>query len=421
MINYRAIILFIFCFSFLNYILSYNILPVNFIKNEDKLYSNEGNITFKINILDYIPSFFNITIKSTSQYNQYITYSNSDENCENERKQLAMNPYGDINLFIPTVQIHIENYFYVCVICQNEDQNCSHNTKIDGLEDLDLDLNRQYSFYISQENQITNLNLKNTQPENSILIIYIKGKYPPKTKLTIGNSLIAQKLFSNGEIYLVQYNNRNKYEDIYNLNIISEEGDYITIGSNIINDKKGKNLLVNDLEFIGYLKKGTLEEICFPLEKNEKMTDKNDIIYISGIIYTMFAKTYYKNENGEIIDFTDREITYGNILETIFNDDLKEKTYFCVSLINDEEKYDVNEVVFSIQMTSHKYINYNQLLYQPIIPGLIYPFSLSKGEIAIFSGLNSNKDTKKINFNMKAIVGFPTMHFDLCKKFPNCN
>ena len=72
-------------------------------------------------------------------------------------------------------------------------------------------------------------------------------------------------------------------------------------------------------------------------------------------------------------------------------------------------------------MTSHKYNTYSQFVYPRLMPGLIYPYSLLKGEIIAFSGINSIKDTQKISFNMKELVGTPVMYIDSCKKYPYCN
>ena len=407
---------FIFIFSLLSFIISYE--TIQFIENANLTFLSSGNSTYKVNFDNLSPNFFfNITVKSESQYNQYITYSNTDEYCKNERKQLAMNPHEDVNLLIPSTQINTNfNYFFFCVLCQIKDNNCKYKTTVEGVIEPILDLTKQYNFYISKENKILEFKLRNA-PENTEVIIWVKGKNSPKSYITIDDSNKELKTFSNGDIYLINDNSTNK--DNYNLKIITEEGDYITIGSDIIKDKKGKKLLINDLEYFGFLKRGKLDEICYPLEKNDNMKDKNDAFYITGVVYTKIAKTYFKDEKGKT-NFSDRLITYGNILETVFNDDIKEHNYFCVSFVKNDSEYNIDEVVFSIQITSHKYINYNQFLYPPLIPGLIYPYVLKKGEIAVFSGMNSNKDSKKISFNMKSIVGFPKMYFDTCNNYPNC-
>ena len=172
------------------------------------------------------------------------------------------------------------------------------------------------------------------------------------------------------------------------------------------------------MERFGYLKKDILEEICFPLEKNEIIKEKNDIVYLTGTIYTIIAKIYFRDEQGIILN--EKEINNGNILEFISEDDLNKKKYFCVSLINDNEKFSINEVVFTIQLTSNKYMDFNKMIYPHLFPGLVYSYGLSEGETAIFTG-DFTKLSQKINFNMKLMQGVPHMYFDFCGEYPNCH
>ena len=410
----KLILLYILSF---NYILSYNIVSINYNK-EDVFTTNKKSTSYLVNISNSKPNFFHIIVESYSSYNQYVTYSIKDENCENGRNQMIMNPYGENELLINSLEIQNENKFYLCVVCQEDDQNCEFKTTIKGENELNLDLSKQYNYYISNINIDMNFNLRTTLSDDSLLSIWIKGKNPPKTTLSTSTSSIKPKSFNFGDIYLIDSNNRGKNNN-YNLNIISDSGDYfVTLGSNIINNNLGKKLLINDLEYVGYLKKGTLEEVCFPLEKKDNMND-NDIIYIKGLIYTKLAKIYYK-EGTKIMPLTDREIIDGNIIEAYFNNEITSDRHFCISLINNEEKYDSEEVVFSIQLISHKYINYNQFIFSPHFPGVIYSHYLLKGEIAVFSGMNTDKSAKEMKFNMKSIIGFPHMHIDFCEHFPTC-
>ena len=208
----------------------------------------------------------------------------------------------------------------------------------------------------------------------------------------------------------------------YRFNIKSEIGDYITIGSTKVNGNVASPLKVNDNKVMAALRKNSrisdINEICFPLEKMSDIKDKNEIVYINGIVFSKKAKTYYRNGiDGTIDEFSDKNITDGNIIEVInFKNYISSKLY-CIALADDEKNSDV---AFSIQLFSNKHIIYNQFIYSPQYPGLIYPHFLLKDEIALFQGMKPKKGATEINFNMKAIFGFPDMLFDNCTTYPNC-
>ena len=57
------------------------------------------------------------------------------------------------------------------------------------------------------------------------------------------------------------------------------------------------SLKINDNEVMAVLSKYQgKEEICFPLEKSDKINDKDDFVYINGIVFTKKLKTYYRKD-----------------------------------------------------------------------------------------------------------------------------
>ena len=409
----RIIKVFILSIYLLATTLSQNIEYITF-NGENKPYDGNKSTFYEVRIERLTQSYLHIKVNSDISTNPYITYSNTDNKCENNRKQLIMNPYGNLDLIIKGTQIPNDKKIYICVHCQKE--NCSYKTQFLEESEASIDISNQYNYYISEENKEMNFLLKNNlsykYSSNSFIIIWVKGSLPSEINFISNFNILAKRNFSNnGNIFIVP--NIDKYK----LNLLAEKGDYISIGSNVIEEGKSKELKINDLETFGYLKKGIIEEMCFPIEKTGIIKEANDIVYITGLLYTKIAKIYFKDEyNGKS---GEREIVDGNIIEINFYDEIKGKS-FCVSLINNEDLYNANEVVFTLQLVTHKYNNYNQFLYQPQLPGVIYPHILLKDEVAVFTGMNSHNDTKEINYNMKSITGFPKMYFYYCETYPNC-
>ena len=114
---------------------------------------------------------------------------------------------------------------------------------------------------------------------------------------------------------------------------------------------------------------------------------------------------------------TNKNIQDGSILELSTLKEILDKSY-CISYLKDTKVF--NDVIFTLQLSSYRNIFYNQLIYPPLIPGIIYPHYLLKDEIAVFQGLRPRDDAQEINFNMKSIKGFPDMFFHNCTTYPHC-
>jgi len=134
------------------------------------------------------------------------------------------------------------------------------------------------------------------------------------------------------------------------------------------------SLKINDNEIMAVLlKNDDNKEICFPLEKSDKINDKDDLIYINGIIFTKKLKTYYRKGKVRRIDFYSyKNIIVGNIIEGIYYDDYISSKLYYVALAYYEKN---SNVAFSVQLSSSKHIIYNQFTYPPQYPGIISSFS----------------------------------------------
>ena len=359
-----------------------------------------------------------VTNKKVYTKNQYVILAHS-QNCETDRILLGMEPYGPIHLFISRNQFTNSRNMYLCVQCL---EDCQYEVSLAYEDTAKLKIGEQYSYYTNPSSTDINFDIEiaNTpqNPDKTIYNIWVKGERITSNIMN-NNDLRLENTkkyeFSHGNIYSIKY---KAGDSIYKIYARGYSEDYITIGSMEIIDGKASALRVNDNEVMGFLTKNGANEICFPQEKSNKITSTDEIVYINGIVFSKKLLTYYK-ENAQIDPYSYKNITDGNIIEGIYFDDYNnENKLYCVALAHDEKK---ENVAFSVQLSSNKHIIYNQLIYPPQYPGVIYPHFLLKGEIALFQGMKPRDGATEINFNMKGLMGFPDMLYDSCQTYPDCS
>ena len=407
------IILLILVFSSIESTINKEEINIKFIEDEFS-FKNKNTKSYKLIFQnnEIIKRYIHIREISKSNLNQIVLLSQNDEECKNNRLSLGIQKYGAINLFVKYEQI-LHKELYLCIQCQNEG-SCEYDINIKQENYCQLSLNEQYSYYINKENtemdflftDSQNSENKKFESANSMVYFWVKGK----DNINLSFNYLGSKtfLFNYGKMTFTEYSPEKEYV----LGINSKEGDYVTIGS-IINEKNksSENLKVNDLEIMGLLTADN-EEICFPID----LSENNINLRINGNIYTKKAISFFKI-NEEKIQI--KKIENGFIDVNIPIDKYSEgqNLEFCLShLVDNNDSY----IVFSIQLILNNKNDYIQLLNSPQIPGFIYYHYLNKGEIAVFQGMNPNKDANEINFNMKSIEGFPELFFDECQDFPNC-
>ena len=374
---------------------------------------------------DFNKKYLQVSIisKSQSKRNQYAIIANSTE-CYTGRKLVGMAPYGPVNLIIP--KEYLSESLYLCVQCS--EQSCNYEINLRAEDKAKFSIGEQYSYYI-KDNKTTTMDfefeVKNQQPPANLRKlstvktyhnIWVKAENLKDASIKNVPSGSNPYSFGHGKIFHIKYSNINSYH----LNVQGNIGDYINIGSIEINDKVASPLKVNDQEILAVLTRDEeSKEICFPTEKREDLTDDNDIFYINGIVFTKKLKTYYREKkDGDIDEYSYKNITESNIIEGIYYGDYKSEKVYCASFLEGDKK---NFTIFSLQLSSNKYNFYSQFVYPPQYPGVIYPHFLLKNEMAIFRGMKPKQGANEINYNMKAIMGFPDMLFDNCTTYPNCS
>ena len=374
--------------------------------------------SFRI-IRDYFylnKEYININVKSSSDKNQIVLFSENDSECMEGRIFIGMKPFGPIDLFLKKSQLSNsydyysnEKSFYLCVKCMNGEA-CDYEISTKSDDSAIISIGDKYSYYITESNTEMKFKLKTNSHTSEILYnIWVKGENPD---VSLENPSVKGTLFKYGKMYNIKQDGNT---DSYSMTVRGKKGDFITIGSIEVNGNVAKELKLNDLEVMGVLT-NDLREICFPFEKGKDNVNENDLVYINGLVFTKKIKTYYK-ENGNIVEFTEKKINDGIIIEAIYSEDYKSQKQYCVSFMKEDYSKDI---VFSLQLSSNKHMKYNQLIYPPQLPGIIYPHLLQKNETAVFQGMKPTEGASEINYNMKSIMGFPDMLFEKCNTFPEC-
>ena len=375
-------------------------------------------------------SSIKFSLKDINNKIRAVILSFSDINCEQDRKQMIINPYKTI--YINNNEIKNLEEFYICIQCRNED-NCDYEINLKKTNDIKLYNWNYYNYYVSRENTEMNFmesideglqNLPELCYNNYIhelsqpyTTVWITGNYPLEVNSNFINKYF--KSFRNGYVYVFQNIKCNSDKSFilnnYDLKIKSKEGDYITIGSNIIYGAKfSKKYIINDEpEIFGYLKKSVMERQCFKIkiDKNKKQINDNDIFYLNGFIYTKTGKIYFLEKDT-------RDYVYGTIISdgliiiSFLKYQISMFEEFCITFSN----YLEEDLIFSLKLTSHKV---NQLFINPQLSNLNYPHFILKGEIASFYGI-INQNIQKIKFYIDSNEGNSNIYFDKCLTFPNC-
>ena len=401
----KIILLFVL-FSIISSEFTLSVFDIN--ESGEKTYENSYSFQLTDNYYYYsYGNFVLFSIKSKSIKNQVVYYADKyNTDCKNGRLLLGVQPYDPINLIVP--KENIANTF-LCVECLEGDPSCSYTLQSKILDIPKIEPKEKYNYLLPNKESTIEFIINS----DAIYNLWIKG-----INVTISTSNIPSNInykysqIKDGKIYQIKGEKGNTFP----FNVRGEENEaFITIGSNEITNNIANELEINDLEIMGILTEDN-KEICFPVSRSQFITNENELIYINGYIYTKKAMTYYKYSNMDVPS-SERNITEGSILELGYLKDFNDKKY-CISYLPNTQKFNV--AVFSLQLSSYKNAFYNQIIYPPLVPGIIYPHYLLKDEVAIFQGFRPRSDAQEINFNMKSIKGFPDMFFHNCSTYPHC-
>ena len=388
--------------------------------DKDQVYVyGEDSRTFHLKFNSAVSGYAHIQIKPLHDSTLIAYTSRTDKECKKERNSLVMNPNGPLNIFLKENNVPKGGYEYLCVQC-NGKPPCDYSININQTEKCKLPLGEQYSYQVNPYTSTMefefeydpSFSFRKLETIENRLNFWVKGQSNPEVTFDFkGVEISESSNFGFGKIIRAEYDTDVKYV----IKIKAQEEDYITVGSLYIENDVTRELEVNNLEVMGILTEED-KEICFPFKENQTSYDR-DLLRLNGNIFTKKAYTYFKKDGKEITDdATNRTVEDGLIQNLVYPFGMKDKL-FC---IKHHPKSVVKDLVFSIQLTSPTLFKYNQFIYPPHLPGVIYTHYLVQGETAIIQGMKPKDGAREMNFNMKARKGFPDMYFDRCLNYPNC-
>ena len=381
---------------------SFNILYIFFlslnsvisIENIETIILN--NETISLNSLT-IPSYFKIITQSESNLPNYIkllvNQNNLTENFTTflisyyqkpdfkERKQFSQSSLGTAFIWLNSEQI--KNEFYISI--ESTQKIYNNNLYIYLKEKVEISLNEQYTYYVSEENKKMSFTIINDISDyfgQNILSIWAKGNQNINSILENANYIKHSKY----NAYLIY---QEEFEQVnYNFTVNGEIGDIINIGSILfeLEEDPISHIIFNnnEIEITGFLRRNYIEKNCYKFGKINSFFE-----YASYVIYDnieSFQESNQYNYNDENYDL--------KCIEFPDNTEADELFYSIYYTPIDNSNNDVERInkFFPIQINGFNYKKYikngETIGLIPIIPNydfdyLTYYVNDLKGKINI--------------------------------------
>ena len=234
-IQLKNIILLFLLFSF---------VKLDLIKIKNNYYTDSFKKDVDLEIEGFKGSYLKIRVEGNDDededdnINHIISYYNDDS--FNERKQLAQSLTKKTVMWLNSKQI--KNDFYIGIECSTKP--CSYDIYLNKTEEAQLELNTQYTYYVTEENKQMKFALlkehKYRLGDNPYVAVSVRGGKEVKTLLD------GEKKEQKDNYYKIKYEDY-KEEDYY-LTIDGEVGDLINVGLILYYDCNSNNCN-SDFEF----------------------------------------------------------------------------------------------------------------------------------------------------------------------------
>ena len=142
----KIILLFFFAFSY--------ILAQTIDTRKDGTYTGSSKTSFEISF-DYgdLPNYIHFIIKS-SNAKPYAVTSFTDSTCQDNRSQMAFQPYGSLDLFMKKEEFNRQSKAYLCVDCIKDEGGCSYTVEVKRENIATLEIGSYFKYNVNGRNTI---------------------------------------------------------------------------------------------------------------------------------------------------------------------------------------------------------------------------------------------------------------------------
>ena len=384
-------------------------LSFNFVKSEivaEEILLNDTSL-----VIDSIEGnkYYHVNINMTSNQSLYIVVFGGLGNLTNhiisvykdsefiDRKLMDQSLDGLSYVMLNEEQIGTD--FYLSIECAK--LPCIYTLNLFYRNYLLLREQEPYTYYVTEENKVMKFGLmgetiKAYLDEGYVVLVYARGSKYITTQL----EGLSYTKHSEYNAYIIE--NLNNVPDEFGMFYFTVEakvGDLINVGYLVFENKYGGNtfskiITHNGEEYLGFLKKGVIEQNCFRIEKEGK------------------------SEPVEI-----NIVPYDKVLINNAYSELNDKYYlYCINFTSFDNKYDqIDELFYSIQFIfDFKDDGQGINKYPQIIPDTYYTRKFYKGDILVLDQLEPGDDYKYLSILALSSVGNIKLYLYKCTNFPLC-
>ena len=390
------------------------ILEINYEQGtlEYEVEKSKKNQRFLLQFKSEIPFYINVELTVTVDYpTPLLCFSSSDSNC-NTPEQIVKNPNDKtVTMWIKREQFEGENnYFYVNAICQEE--GAEYTIRIQGGQAAQFGPNFVYSYYVGSYNREMLFEITGNG-DTGVLVAGVEGSKSPTINMEAGNVLP----FSTGQISYASISEATN-KTLTKITVKGTEDDYITLSLHLIDtDSYSEILQPNGPEITGFLLTETLKSDCYKITSFATTYKSKSKFYLTGRMHSMYGLIYLKDENGNVIDSTEEEVTNGHISKIIESEGKAKQICIGFPKSSNIKAY---KLFYSLSLSEPTSLISIYNYYPPQIPGQIYRRYLPKDKIAFFSTMALENSAKKYNYNVFSVIGNAKMAITKCTNYPIC-
>ena len=389
-----------------------------FVKYENT--SGEKEKTIGIEFEDELPNYMKILLTPLNGIpTPLLCFSHLSETCQRNRQILEKRTDG-LPLMINLKKEQFQSgHLYIFVLCQEE--NCKYQLSFNGTQNAEIDANSVFSYLITKNNQEMKFQAKGEAENGNFLTIGVEGSSTAQINIG-GISNYEQYQFDFGKIVTFPLNNPNSQNlatfTINGVNI----GDYLTISIHVVkNNQTTANLLYpNGPVVMGMQsgKEGYFKEECFPISAftSEKYSKVNKF-YLTGNIYSKNGLFWLLDENNNILENTENEISDGLLSFLIETNGLKRS--ICLGFPK-KTTVKMDYISYSISILEQTKLENLYKFNLPQTVGKVYRRMIAKGSYEVYHAGTVVGTDKRINFNLYNIKGVPEMYVTKCGNYPQC-